>query len=301
MLELTPCYFNKFSCIADKCKHNCCIGWEIDIDEDTMEYYNSMDTPLGKRIRQNVEGEEPHFVLKENERCPFLNSKNLCDIISELGEDGLCDICRLHPRFRNYYDSFCETGLGLCCEEAARIILSEKEKFSIELDGDVFLTDEEKTFLSVRNDVFSLICDRSKSIKERFLNLAEGFGFEFDFYLSEICQKLLSLERLCQDWTKELEDLSAYDFDESIFKNSEYSLCLENLAVYFVFRHFNFSIAEIDYALVIRFALLCVYVIAAIWSMKKLKTIEELSEVARMLSSEIEYSPENTESLIYTE
>jgi len=42
MKEIFPNYYDKFTCIAGACKHNCCIGWEIDIDESTMELYESM-------------------------------------------------------------------------------------------------------------------------------------------------------------------------------------------------------------------------------------------------------------------
>jgi lysine-N-methylase len=31
-----PKYYLDFACIADRCKHSCCIGWEIDVDADTM-------------------------------------------------------------------------------------------------------------------------------------------------------------------------------------------------------------------------------------------------------------------------
>ena len=106
MMEIEPNYYKKFKCIADKCRHNCCIGWEIDIDEETMNFYNSLDTPMGGRIRGCIEGNEPHFILGKGDRCPFLNDRGLCDIISECGEDAIWDICTLHPRFKNYYSAF---------------------------------------------------------------------------------------------------------------------------------------------------------------------------------------------------
>lgn len=46
-----PDYYPKFSCIADKCKDSCCIGWEIDIDEDTYEFYKHTDGVIGKRLK----------------------------------------------------------------------------------------------------------------------------------------------------------------------------------------------------------------------------------------------------------
>ena len=75
-----PSYYPLFKCIADKCKHSCCIGWEIDVDEKTMSFYNSLDTEFGETIRKNIEGEVPHFILRENERCPF-SMKKVCAIL----------------------------------------------------------------------------------------------------------------------------------------------------------------------------------------------------------------------------
>ena len=50
MKEVFPNYYKKFKCIKDKCKHNCCIGWEIDIDEDTMDLYNSLDEIVNRYL-----------------------------------------------------------------------------------------------------------------------------------------------------------------------------------------------------------------------------------------------------------
>ena len=298
MKEVTPGYYHEFRCIADKCKHNCCIGWEIDIDEEKMKFYNSLDTKLGQRIRSNVEGEQPHFVLAQGDRCPFLNDKNLCDIISELGENGLCEICHLHPRFRNFYSDFCETGLGLCCEEAARLILTQQEKVVIEIPTDVKLSDEEREFFEIRNMVFYLLQDRNKSIYSRFSELSEKFGLKFSFSLDAVCDILLGLERLDEKWTEELLSLKDFQFDEAVFESADFSVYLENLAVYFVFRHFTNALEFADYSDCVKFALLSTYVIAAVWVKNNCTSPEELAESARMYSSEIEYSEENTYALL---
>ena len=41
MQLFAPTYYKKFKCIADRCQHNCCIGWEIDIDGETPERYKN--------------------------------------------------------------------------------------------------------------------------------------------------------------------------------------------------------------------------------------------------------------------
>ncbi len=125
---LQPNYYDSFECIADKCNDNCCIGWEIDIDNDTYEEYLKVDGKLGNRLKEAIETTDGvhSFKLDKNERCPFLNSNNLCDIICELGKDKLCHICKHHPRYINNYEDITEIGLGLACEEACRIILNQQ-------------------------------------------------------------------------------------------------------------------------------------------------------------------------------
>ena len=134
MLTVTPNYYNKFKCIANKCKHSCCIGWEIDIDDATLEKYNGLKSGFADILKSNIVYDEtPHFKLDKHERCPFLNKQGLCDIIINEGEDMLCQICADHPRFRNYYDNVTEIGLGLACEAAAELILTSKEKSTLNL------------------------------------------------------------------------------------------------------------------------------------------------------------------------
>jgi len=71
-MHIYPDYYKDFCCIADKCKHNCCIGWEIDIDKDTLSVYKDMKGDFGKRLNDNISlADTPHFVLTDDERCPL--------------------------------------------------------------------------------------------------------------------------------------------------------------------------------------------------------------------------------------
>ena len=277
MKEVYPNYYRKFKCIAGKCKHSCCIGWEIDIDEDTMALYNSLDGELAEKIRENIDGEVPHFILKEGERCPFLNQGGLCDIICEFGDGALCDICYLHPRFSNFYEDFTETGLGLCCEEAARIILTEEEKFSISLPDGI----KNQDFFKERGEAFDILQNRNITMLERFKELAGKYGLEFKFSNEVLYDFYMSLERLDKNWENELEKLKNAEC-ETIFEREELQIFFEQLACYFIFRHFESGVG---------LALLSSWVIGAISS--NCKSMEQMLDVVRMYSSEIEYSEEN--------
>ena len=126
MINIDAEIYGEFTCKADKCKHSCCKGWEIDIDEDTLEYYKDLDSELGNEIRQNIEwGEDSFFKLTSDERCPFLKDDGLCKIIEELGDDGLCDICRLHPRFFQVINDYNLAGVGLSCEKATELLFDK--------------------------------------------------------------------------------------------------------------------------------------------------------------------------------
>ena len=281
MKEVFPNYYKNFKCIADRCKHSCCIGWEIDIDEDTMDLYNSLEGEFAEKIRENIVDDIPHFILKEGERCPFLNQKGLCDIICELGDGALCDICYLHPRFSNFYEDFTETGLGLCCEEAVKIILMENEKFSIPLPTAM----KNSEFFREREEVFDILQNRTITVYERLKNLATKYGLKFEFSNKELYNFYMSLERLDKSWESQLEKLKNTECVE-IFKREDLQIFFEQLACYFIFRHFERGIG---------FALVSCWVLGEICS--DCQSFEEMLDAVRMYSAEIEYCEENTEKV----
>ncbi len=282
MKQFTPDYFNNFKCIADKCSHSCCIGWEIDIDDDSMKFYKSVGGDFGKRLDECIY--DGHFVLSEDERCPFLNESGLCDIYTELGEDALCQICTDHPRFRNFYTDAVEVGLGLCCEEAARIILSQKGTFSIDT-----YSEEESGFFRLRNTVFDIIQDREFSFIERTENLCDYFGIQLED--KDWKSIFLSLETLDPKWSETVENI---DFDsEFCGLNNEF----EQLFCYFIFRHLSGGIDDGRFIERILFCILACKMINAIVCSTGV-SFENTVDACRRFSCEIEYSDENIDKLL---
>ena len=72
-----------------------------------------------------------HFRLTEDERCPFLQQDGLCELICAFGEDALCDICALHPRFYEAVGSYELAGLGLSCEAVCALLLAEEGELTL--------------------------------------------------------------------------------------------------------------------------------------------------------------------------
>ncbi len=121
-----PDYYEKFSCVAGECPDTCCAGWQIIIDEDSLEYYGEVQGAFGKRLRNSIDWQEGSF-YQCNRRCAFLNEEDLCDIYTELGEDALCATCTNYPRHVEEYEGLRELSLSLSCPVAAKMILTQEQ------------------------------------------------------------------------------------------------------------------------------------------------------------------------------
>lgn len=313
MLFRRPCYYDKFTCTADKCTDNCCIGWEICIDAETDKFYKSVGGDFGKRLKENIsDGDEPSFILK-GERCPFLNEKGLCDIITTLGEDSLCQICRDHPRWFEWYGIEKEGGTGLSCQESARLILTEEgfaDYYESEVDEEPdedFDSQAYRFLLSVRESIFDVLCDESLPFKEkadcildlcseaeaRLNNSAKEAIMPFDFN-SELQKALIILEKtepIDEKWISEFEKLKNSAI--SIHPDKTEEKYMTRLFAYFVWRYFLTSVFDFCVTEKIRFALFSVTVIFALYNSAEERSFDSLLKSAVLYSKQMEYSSEN--------
>ena len=261
---------------------------------------------MGDRLRANIsEGEEPHFILQEGERCPFLNEKNLCDLIVYGGEEFLCQICTDHPRFRTFLPCRTEIGLGLCCEAAGALVLDKERPMTLISEGEPGCADEEEAYLlALREEVFALVWDRSLPLGERMEKILACCGVEGNTDPMKWLDFYFGLERLEEKWTDTLKELKAAgdSREEEAFlchmkdREREY----ENLLEYFLYRHFLVAYDDGDAAGKVAFAVVSVKMLIALGAMHFKKhgsfTPEDQIELARRYSSEIEYSQENLDA-----
>lgn len=200
-----PHYYDKFSCTAEQCPDTCCAGWQIVIDENSLEKYSNVSGDFGIRLLNSIDWGEGVFE-QYHKRCSFLNAENLCDIYKELGADALCDTCRLYPRHIEEFENLREFSLSLSCPVAAKMILECQEpvKFLEEEDEKEECEEDFEDFdfllfdclLEVREKLFSIVQNRTIPIEKRMYcvlktaknlqeALEEGEFFERDF-ISEI-------------------------------------------------------------------------------------------------------------------
>lgn len=329
MFTIKPDFFDKFKCIADRCSDSCCIGWEIDVDENAFEKYNKINTSFGDKIRSQIIKSEDGsncFALGENERCPFLNKENLCDIIINCGEDLICDICREHPRFYEWFVGVTECGLGLCCEEVCRILLENDEHFSLveESDGEEIILETKEEiaesdfyiFISAfRERLFEILFSKDINFEEKLVKILSetekfcGEKIKIRNYKNSL-ELYKQTEPIDEKWTQLINDLS--DNFESVLKvekefqeKTNGDMLYSKILAYIIYRHFikavfDESIKErICFAVEsVRFILLCDM---KTYSEKGELTLRDRIDNLKNWSKQVEYSEENTELLIYGE
>ena len=296
MKVFAPKYYKEFKCIADKCTHSCCVGWEIDVDKETLKKYESSKGRYFDSIRNSLDlSDTPHIKLLSNERCPHLDENRLCKIITECGEEYLCEICKEHPRFYNKTVKGLEAGLGMSCEEAARIILSSDDYAEYEVIDEA---DEEPFFDSFdatqkREEIYLILSDK----KLNYSNKLEKIYNKYNVSPSKISdagwrEVISSLELLDEE---NRARFLAYSSD--LKTPREYEKILERAFAYFVYRHTSDKSNEADFLAALGFACFMERLFASVLKAEKTNLSGSVL-IGRIISEEIEYSEENTENII---
>ena len=289
---LVPTYFPKFKCIAARCGHSCCIGWEIGVDEDTLQTYRALKGQMGHAIRQGLVEDDEGTTLRldEQERCVHLDERGLCRIISTLGEGYLCEICREHPRFYHRAGGHMEGGIGASCEEAARLILAEEDYVTmVRPDGAPAeitpQTGAEFDAFAGRTALYAVLSDKALSYGERRRRVAKNHALPRALSNEALRALLGELEYFDEAHLPLLQ--AAVTAPEAEVPEAERFLA------YLVYRHASPAENEREFRCGVSLALLLEALFCRLVGGAGLSPVE----AARTLSLELEYSEENTEAL----
>ena len=296
MRVYAPEGYDAFRCRAGACRHTCCAGWEICIDAESLARYLRVEGAFGEQLRAAIDrsGDEAQFRLTEGERCAMLRPDGLCELYCRLGEDSLCQVCADHPRFRSFFAGRTDVGLGLCCEAAADQLLRQTAPFRLALLSDDGAADEnlpeEEELLSLREKLMAAV-QADGPWRERVRRITEAYGLWPLPDAEEMTALLLRLERLDPAWPGVL---ALPDRPQAA---QPHDAMAGRLAAYFLFRHLPGALEDDRWEARIRFALWAADFICTI-SARRGDGLALLADTARMFSSEIEYSDENTEALL---
>ncbi|MBR5470524.1 MAG: flagellin lysine-N-methylase [Oscillibacter sp.] len=318
MLVRVPDYYHHFRCLADRCPHSCCEKWEVVLDTEHVNLYESISGPLGSKLRaamvQDAEG-DVCFALNGN-RCPFWDHENLCEIHRQMGEAATSVTCQEHPRFTEDFGPFREITLSASCPAANDLLLgSEAPLRFVEWADDAPAENGDDWLpflLPLRQQMLDILQDRSHSFYLRlysFLTLAEQAQTLLDAGMES------ELPNLTADWTPPasvngaglfpaalhlLDGLEILEADwrnllhraETIPPADHSSALLERIAVYFAFRYLLKCVNDGD--LLSRAQL----VVFAVLTVEQLAAVCGLSEALRRFSCEIEHNEENVSALL---
>lgn len=329
-----PEYFERFRCIGGSCPDTCCAGWEVDIDPDSTEYYKAVEGEFGDRLRKHIceENGERFFPLTSENRCPFLNKKNLCDIYSNLGEESLCQTCTEYPRYFMDIGNYEQMDMSLSCMELGRIFYTETGRIEYirsenDAEGDIITPEEQGTLIEVmalRNQCISVMQDSTDGFSEKLKTvralISEAEGEDPDekdrkrSFLKEdyvaLTKLLESMDSISLEWS---EKLSAYKKISASSKelskmetfasdNAEnLDIWMSKTAVYFIFRYLIDTCLdgdpEVELCLIHRSLKLIYFMLFAEWLSKGSLDVSDMIYVSHLYSKQVEHDDGNIEKI----
>lgn len=317
MILRTPSFYKDFKCIAGACPDSCCQGWEVDADEQSLEYYKTLTGDIRKKIDSVLDKDEfgnTIFKLADKKRCPFLNSENLCDMHIAIGGEHTPYTCRMFPRFINDFGGTREMGVSFSCPVASDMMweLTEPMRFVDELNDlppELNEIDAQTYFYlsKARKKAFDIVQDRSLPINQRLIRLLD-FGVEIQQDLEEYKDGEDSIpffdvfrnpELINPQWLERVDNGSAKPVSNEVFN--------ENIASYFIFRYFLTAVNDYDVLSKIKMAVIGVLIVTYfgedswtihLWSKETEHSQYNMDRYKKLLKNAKCLSVENLKSMI---
>ncbi len=233
-----PKYMTKFKCIGTPCEDNCCVGWDVDIDEKTFKKYvqigdKQLKRDVNKYVSINPYSYDPNvdfaFIsLNELRRCQFLNSENLCLFHKIVGEAYLSNVCATFPRIYNRVDKSLELSATASCPEVVKLLDDEDAMSFIQISDEAprlmsyELSQGDKRYrgllpsklLFLRDLLVKTIMDRSYPLEDRIYMISIFVMKAFDM---EKKNKLDQLEIVLEREVLGFKEM--YEENESVIGN----------------------------------------------------------------------------------
>lgn len=124
----------EFRCMGSDCPYTCCRGWQIAIDDDTLDKYHKANGAFGvityAACKKKKNGAT--VIRKVCGRCPFFTLKGLCGLQLKDKESYMPLVCRMFPRSSFVYGNRHEIALELSCYHASQLFVNNPARFHFE-------------------------------------------------------------------------------------------------------------------------------------------------------------------------
>lgn len=308
MKIVKPKYFNSFKCVAGRCPDTCCAGWDVEIDDASAEKYKSETGCLKQYFDKHLTTDEDGYIFSlVDGRCPMLDENNLCRIQLENGETALCDTCQLFPRYFDDYGEIRETGLGLGCPEAARILLSPET--DVELDRTVKSPDRIYNLLTEkREEFFTILDNKNFDLKMKLsavlfsaaefqsdIDKVDMLGGDSSVEFSECINVLEKMEYISDKRKGRLISLSE---EKAIYHNSEkFAGDIVRLFKYYLMRYMMTACFDLDLLTKVKYGIFACIITERLYDSVPELSFDERVRILYGYSKEVEYSQINLDIL----
>jgi len=130
-------YMTRFGCIGPDCEDHCCYGWRVDIDANTYrkmmvaaQFSAAEIAPMLHSAIKIIPGSKKkktptRYQIRhdENDACPMLDERGLCEIHKHFGHEMLSDVCAIFPRKLKRVGDHLEMTATPSCPELSRQLL----------------------------------------------------------------------------------------------------------------------------------------------------------------------------------
>ncbi|MEE1246701.1 MAG: flagellin lysine-N-methylase [Acutalibacteraceae bacterium] len=308
MIVIKPKFFDAFKCVADRCPDTCCAGWDVEIDGESAEKYKNETGSLKPFFDKHLTTDEDGYIFSLVDGCcPLLDENKLCRIQLAKGEEALCETCRLFPRYFDDYGDIRETGLGLGCPEAARILLSPETEVC--LGGKAQSKDKIYNILSdKREEFFSILENKRYDLKLKLssvlfsaaefqssIDCVDWLGKDSTVPFSEFIKVLEKMEFISEERRSFLLSLSD---EKAVYRNSEkYSDDIVRLFKYYLMRYMMTACFDLDLLTKVKYGIFACIITKRIYDSFPELSFDDRVRILYSYSKEVEYSPVNLDIL----
>ena len=201
MERIKPNYYDRFTCIADKCTFTCCQEWKIAVDNETNRKWKKKYPPQEVKVqRKNLSAYTTKknggrvIRLDEEHKCLFLSENRLCRLVSAYGDSVLSETCTVFPREVHRFETHEEEVLMPCCPAVIDLWAEEENVVFPEVpeNGRNLRT-------MIREKMMEMFRNKEQSIEETLL---ESFYILLELYQAEQ-EDTLSEERIENYFSRE--------------------------------------------------------------------------------------------------
>ncbi|MGB4659814.1 MAG: flagellin lysine-N-methylase, partial [Mobilitalea sp.] len=167
-------FYEEFCCTADQCSFTCCKGWEIMVDSDTYQKWESnaeQSEHICRHIKTKEDGPQTKKVINMGESmcCPFLNEKELCNLFIKFGEEAMPKTCKVFPRQETSFGLLKEYSLSCACPTVIDMIHRLKGKIKFTLEGNADTGDTDLLGFQIREAMIAILQNNKFVLKDKIL------------------------------------------------------------------------------------------------------------------------------------